>query len=175
MLVDDYRDLDYTKMATQADRRMPLRCEPCRERKIRYPRISSSSGGSCVTCVKRGVLGHECVFLRDVYGRRAPRPEIPAVAAVVDERREPINSELLERIRKLDIVVGSNANSDPVRPTAEISTAVIAPQRLRRYADSHIYAEPRVSRIPYQVGVRQRTIQATLFQIGVCSHKQPNG
>ncbi|OIW22835.1 hypothetical protein CONLIGDRAFT_625604 [Coniochaeta ligniaria NRRL 30616] len=114
-------------MPTQANRRMPLSCEPCRERKIRCPRTSSSPGGPCATCVRRGVPADQCVFLREVYGRRAARPQIPAAAAAAtgaEESREASNSELLERIRKLESLVGSNANIGARRSTAEVPTAL---------------------------------------------------
>lgn len=106
-------------MPAQANRRMPLSCEPCRERKIRCPRTSNSSGGPCATCVRRGVPADECVFLRDVYGRQAPSHQTPA--AFADQSREATNSELLERIRKLESLVSGNADSGAIRASANAS------------------------------------------------------
>lgn len=110
-------------MPSQPNRRMPLSCEPCRDRKIRCPRTSSSPGGPCGTCVRRGVPADECVFLRDVYGRRASRPRTPGAPAVADESREATNSELLERIRKLESLVVGNASNSALQFPAEAPTA----------------------------------------------------
>jgi hypothetical protein len=110
-------------MPAQPNRRMPLSCEPCRERKIRCPRTANSPGGPCATCVRRGVPAGECVFLRDIYGRRASRPRTPAVDTTAsDENRGASNSELLERIRKLESLVVGNANNSAPRASVEAAT-----------------------------------------------------
>jgi hypothetical protein len=118
-------------MPTQANRRMPLSCEPCRERKIRCPRTASSPGGPCATCARRGVPPDQCVFLRDVYGRRRERPRTPEAVAVAGdegrEARESSNNELLERIRKLESLVVGQANSSALEARPEVPAAASSP------------------------------------------------
>lgn len=117
-------------MPALPNRRMPLSCEPCRERKIRCPRTSStSSGGPCATCVRRGVPADECVFLRDVYSRQASGPRTSGPVAVAEENREATNSELLERIRKLESLVVGQANSGTLQSLGEAPAASSPPLR----------------------------------------------
>ncbi|KAJ9413954.1 hypothetical protein QL093DRAFT_2088869 [Fusarium oxysporum] len=51
-------------------RRMPLSCEPCRQRKIKCPRNDSRGQTPCNTCVRRGIPVTECIYLRDQSSRR---------------------------------------------------------------------------------------------------------
>lgn len=115
-------------MPAQPNRRMPLSCEPCRERKIRCPRPSSTSpGGPCATCVRRGIPADECVFLREVYSRQASRPQTAGAVAVPDHSREATNSELLERIRKLETLVVGQVSNGALQPLAEALVAPLSP------------------------------------------------
>ncbi|KAH7113970.1 hypothetical protein B0J13DRAFT_460615 [Dactylonectria estremocensis] len=78
-------------MATVTNRRMPLSCEPCRERKIRCPRNTNRGRGPCETCVRRGIPPPKCVYLRDLHLSRE-YANVPQVE----------NSALISRINKLE-------------------------------------------------------------------------
>lgn len=78
-------------MPAITNRRMPLSCEPCRERKIRCPRNTNHGRGPCETCVRRGIPPSECVYLRDIHHSREQ-----ANTQQVD------NNALLVRIKKLE-------------------------------------------------------------------------
>lgn len=84
-------------------RRMPLSCEPCRERKIRCPRKSNRNGGPCDTCVRRGIPSSECVYLRDIiYQRRQQQNSSNSRSSVTDT---PNNAELVARIDRLEEIL----------------------------------------------------------------------
>lgn len=134
------------RMPAQPNRRMPLSCEPCRERKIRCPRTANSPGGPCATCVRRGVPTDQCVFLRDIHVRRASRPRTPAADATAgDDNQGASNSELLERIRKLESLVVGNATNNASRMSAE---AVTVPSPLDSHGGGQVdtHAPGRVTR-----------------------------
>lgn len=123
-------------MPAQPNRRMPLSCEPCRERKIRCHRTASNSEIPCATCVRRGVPADACVFLRDIYGRRASRPRTPAADAIAGNGSQGAsNSELLERIRKLESLVVGNASN--IASTTE-AQAVPVPSPLASRSDGQV-------------------------------------
>lgn len=81
-------------MPAPANRRMPLSCEPCRERKIRCPRNSTNPKGPCETCIRRGIHPADCIYLRDLQPRRQVLRQ--------KETQEASNAELLARIRNLE-------------------------------------------------------------------------
>ncbi|KAF2097038.1 hypothetical protein NA57DRAFT_41547 [Rhizodiscina lignyota] len=97
-------------MAGPTNRRMPLSCEPCRERKIRCPRNTPGTGGSrgpCETCVRRGVPASDCIYLRD-FAQRQP---------VRQPSSENANhEELLDRIRGLEELLRRHVSDSTSNP-----------------------------------------------------------
>ena len=87
-------------MPHPANRRMPLSCEPCRERKIRCPRDASDPKGTCESCVRRGVHPADCVFLRDVQPRRYLAKQREQLDK--DPQQTSSNADLLARIQSLE-------------------------------------------------------------------------
>lgn len=95
-------------MSHQANRRMPLSCEPCRERKIRCPRRANQGKGPCETCVRRGIPPSECIYLRDLYGRRSGPPPHRGMGS----SQALGNAELIQRIGKLEELMESHVRSN---------------------------------------------------------------
>ncbi|KAG8361628.1 hypothetical protein FVEN_g670 [Fusarium venenatum] len=95
-----------------SSRRMPLSCEPCRQRKIKCPRNINRGRIACDTCVRRGIPVTECIYLRDQWSRRnVPMP------------RHGDNSALVARIDRLEELLRqslSSANSEPGTLSAEL-------------------------------------------------------
>lgn len=86
---------------------MPLSCEPCRDRKIRCPTRTSYGNGPCETCIRRGIPPSDCIYLRDVLGRRGstrPRRSRSPYQSTED-------SELVERINRLEKLLESRVNA----------------------------------------------------------------
>lgn len=92
-------------MAPSTTRRMPLSCEPCRERKIRCPRRINDGSGPCGTCTRRGIPPSECIYLRDIIGRRNTRRIGESSSYQAD------NSELMERIARLERLLQSRVKT----------------------------------------------------------------
>ncbi|KAF5026962.1 hypothetical protein F66182_992 [Fusarium sp. NRRL 66182] len=87
-------------MPISSGRRMPLSCEPCRERKIKCSRNFSRGQAPCETCVRRGIPSSECVYLRDQWPLR----------------REPFgsgSSALVARIDRLEALLGQSVSNAP--------------------------------------------------------------
>ncbi|KAK4234357.1 hypothetical protein C8A03DRAFT_18722 [Achaetomium macrosporum] len=129
-------------MPAPENRRMPLSCEPCRERKIRCPRSANRPRGPCETCIRRGIPPEDCVYLRDLYPRR---PTLAAAAAQASAHAQcslqADNARLLARINDLEELV-----------RAQLGAAVAVPQqspKLRNDAshlpspDSTMHCPPR--------------------------------
>ncbi|KAM6515738.1 hypothetical protein FALCPG4_013951 [Fusarium falciforme] len=98
-------------MPVSTSRRMPLSCEPCRERKIKCPRNINRGRGPCETCVRRGIPSSECVYLRDQWPRRHNQP----VAGAVD------NSELVARIDRLEELLRQSVPNSAKQPQEPVS------------------------------------------------------
>lgn len=107
-------------MAT-ANKRVPLSCEPCRERKIRCYRNSPVSGRTCDTCLRRGIPLEECIFLRDLprsqrpIGRRPPRTSNTSEMAT--------SRELFSRIEKLESLLSSSGRTTEDTYSVEAAAA----------------------------------------------------
>lgn len=88
-------------MAT-SNKRVPLSCEPCRERKIRCHRTSPGICRTCDTCLRRGIPLEECIFLRDLprsqrpINRRLQRTSNANASQMTESQR------LYARIEKLE-------------------------------------------------------------------------
>ncbi|EPE02259.1 c6 zinc finger domain-containing protein [Ophiostoma piceae UAMH 11346] len=122
-------------MPAQSHRRMPLSCQPCRERKIRCSRDPTRTAGSpCASCIRRGIPPHECVYLRDIYARRPPPAPACQESGAVNGGSDNVstNSDLVERIRKLEAIIsrteatstnsiGLNAGGYPAAPVSSSS------------------------------------------------------
>ncbi|KAK7572270.1 hypothetical protein V3481_017465 [Fusarium oxysporum f. sp. vasinfectum] len=101
-------------------RRMPLSCEPCRQRKIKCPRNDSRGQTPCNTCVRRGIPVTECIYLRDQSSRRnVPMP------------RHGGNSALVARIDRLEELLRQS-----------VSSAVSEPRKLHTELDLEPELEP---------------------------------
>lgn len=98
-------------MPVSTGRRMPLSCEPCRERKIKCPRNTNRGRGPCETCVRRGIPSSECVYLRDQWPRRHNQP----AAGAVD------NSELVARIDRLEELLRQSVSNSANQPQEPVS------------------------------------------------------
>ncbi|KAI8655259.1 Zn(2)-C6 fungal-type domain-containing protein [Fusarium keratoplasticum] len=98
-------------MPVSTGRRMPLSCEPCRERKIKCPRNTNRGRGPCETCVRRGIPSSECVYLRDQWPRRHNQP----AAGAVD------NSKLVARIDRLEELLRQSVSNSANQPQEPVS------------------------------------------------------
>ncbi|KAJ4262963.1 hypothetical protein NW762_006576 [Fusarium torreyae] len=102
-------------MPISSSRRMPLSCEPCRERKIKCPRNINRGRGPCETCVRRGIPSSECIYLRDQWPRRDPAPvENSALVARIDRLEELLRQSV------------SNTVAQPAEPVSNFPSPVSA-------------------------------------------------
>lgn len=109
------------------NRRMPLSCEPCRQRKIKCPRNISRGRAPCDTCVRRGIPGDECIYLRDQWsGRNVPMP------------RHGDNSALVARIDRLEELLRRSVSSTNLEsrqpepaPEPEPASDLLSPESTR--------------------------------------------
>ncbi|KAL2015135.1 hypothetical protein VTK56DRAFT_6214 [Thermocarpiscus australiensis] len=130
-------------MPSLENRRMPLSCEPCRERKIRCPRNANRSRGPCETCIRRGIPPEACVYLRDLCPRRSA---LAAAAQTSPHARSSLqvdNAQLLARINNLEELVRAQLGAaaavqqspkllnDASHPRSPVSTMNCPPQSAR--------------------------------------------
>jgi hypothetical protein len=104
-------------------RRLPLSCEPCRERQILGLRNASGVNGPCLTCARRGIPSTKCIYLRDVYqrSRKSPGPD------------NATNIELLERVNEIEGLLESRYEGQS-RP--QTTAASLMPKETRSHVPS---------------------------------------
>ncbi|CAH0028549.1 unnamed protein product [Clonostachys rhizophaga] len=105
-------------MPVSSGRRMPLSCEPCRERKIKCPRNDNRGKDPCETCVRRGIPSSECVYLRDQWSRRRAPAGFPSSE----------NAQLVARIDRLEEMLRQSVSSTARQPPLEPDSNLPSPE-----------------------------------------------